>query len=602
MRVITRDHGVEERPGASTSAGGAGTHDRSTGLPAVWLNATLLAFVLVAILLVVDNGSMSVADEAVYATQAQALVDGSWTSPRPVPDLDPDGAMVPLIDSDVIGDRVVAYRRHPLYPVVLMPAIAVGGYSAALFMSCFGTLAAAVCAAFLARRIDVRYGIPALWITGIASPLLFDAVTLWGHSLVAASAGLTTLAAFRVTDGGLVWRHVAYGLPAAVVTVMLRSEGVVFVLALAVVVGATSLRRSIRTTDRTALATGVALGVAAVAAYWLDGRWAASILGSRHDMNVSGLVLAERTGPVKAAWRTLLLPARSPGAPFDRWIVVAMLCVVLSALTVRVLRKWRSVPWALAVVAAGCWAVSLLTTAGDWNAIVAGLFAAWPFLTAGLLLTSRSELRNADVARSLAVTAVAGITLVLSIYSEGGALEWGGRFFHILLLPLVGPAILAFDRSSRRFDRTERRAFVVPLVALLVLPSVVALSWVAQRKTDIAEEVQQLVKIGTRVTSREERPLVVVWRVRPDGTSRSFWSVADRLDVLQTGDLGKAFALTEESTVERRNALIVVTDLPLELFDAVSENLVHRGDWVIDRSEAWADDQLNIIVLRAPDT
>lgn len=123
---------------------------RWASVRAVWLNAVALAVVLVVTLLLLNNGSIAIYDEAVYAAQAQALVDGSWVSERSAADLDPEGIANPLFDSTIVGDGAIAYSRHPLYPVLLVPLMAIGGYSAALFMSVFGVVAAAVCAAFLA--------------------------------------------------------------------------------------------------------------------------------------------------------------------------------------------------------------------------------------------------------------------------------------------------------------------------------------------------------------------------------------------------------------------------------------------------------------------
>lgn len=236
---------------------------RWTSVRMVWLHALALALALVLTLLVVNNGSIAIYDEAVYASQAAALVDGSWIADRSAADLDPEGKANLLLDSTIVGDGAIAYSRHPLYPLLLVPLTAIGGYSASLLLSVFGVVSAAVCAAFLARRVDPRYGLPALWLAGVASPLVIDSVVLWAHGLAAATAGLTMLGALRAMDGKRAAWNLCISAAAAILTALLRTEGVIFVAAVGSVICARSIRwRSPRSVNARVLAMGIALGSA----------------------------------------------------------------------------------------------------------------------------------------------------------------------------------------------------------------------------------------------------------------------------------------------------------------------------------------------------
>lgn len=569
--------------------------DQERSVRRVWIHAVALALVLAGLFAFVDNGSIAVADEAVYATQSQALVDGSWTSPRPAPDLDPTGSGVPLVDSVVVGDRIIAYQRHALYPVLLVPAVALFGYSGALAVSAFGVWCAALVAAFSARRIDHRYGAPALWITGLASPLLFDAFTLWAHSLAAAAFGLTVLSVLRVLAGERRAVHFGWAALGAVVSVLLRTEGVVIVLALATVVVAGGVRWQRRTIDRTYLGIGAALALIAIVSYVLDSRWSVSISGrGGYGTNPTKLVLGPRTNAGSAVWSSLIRPYRT--TPYVATAVAAIL-TPLAALTARLRRVTAALPWALALLAAGAWIVALVTIPVGNATLVTGLFAAFPLLCA-LLLLDRTAFGRTEVWLPVGSFAIATVLLALSIHETSTMAEWGGRYFHALLVPLVGLAVLALDRQRARFDAPERRIFVIPLVVLLVAPSVMAVRWVEARKEFVFSETRRVAATAEAATVGGARPLVVVWRTSPDGTSRRFFEVSDRIDVLNAPSLSGLFVLLDRSAVRRRGSVTVVTDLPIGIFMALAGQQLEGLGWEIDEGDAWQDADMMVLVLR----
>ncbi|MDQ7993900.1 MAG: hypothetical protein REI45_14610, partial [Propionicimonas sp.] len=86
------------------------------------MHALLLLAALGLITALVDNGYPAIADEGAVSAQVDQLSDGrigepdSWRIPRPFPELDPDGEIVPLDLSEVSGDIYLPYAKHALYP------------------------------------------------------------------------------------------------------------------------------------------------------------------------------------------------------------------------------------------------------------------------------------------------------------------------------------------------------------------------------------------------------------------------------------------------------------------------------------------------------
>ncbi|MGK3945884.1 hypothetical protein ABK046_47005, partial [Streptomyces caeruleatus] len=80
-------------------------------------------------------------------------------------------------------------------------------------------------------------------VTGLATPLVFDAWLVIAHSLGAALAGLAVLAALRV-DEGRGWPAVLGTAGAVAGSVLLRNEAVLFGVALGLTaIGVGALRR-----------------------------------------------------------------------------------------------------------------------------------------------------------------------------------------------------------------------------------------------------------------------------------------------------------------------------------------------------------------------
>ena len=96
-------------------------------------------------------------------------------------DVDPDGSLYPMWSTNQVGDKWVNATTLPML-LVALPLYAVGGLFAAGLVPIAGTVAAALGARTLARRLGSD-GVAAFWIVGAASPLTVYALDFWEHSI-----------------------------------------------------------------------------------------------------------------------------------------------------------------------------------------------------------------------------------------------------------------------------------------------------------------------------------------------------------------------------------------------------------------------------------
>ena len=165
-----------------------------------------LALALVGVTFLVGWNAPFSADEGAAAAQARLLSEGDgWSMPHPFPEVDPTGDAFPLARSTETEGGWAPFAKHPTYALLLAGADGAGGVPAMVLVSLAGTVAAAGVASALAGRLDRSLARPALWVTGLASPLVFDAHLLMAHTLAAAAAGGATLCraavAHRTTAG-----------------------------------------------------------------------------------------------------------------------------------------------------------------------------------------------------------------------------------------------------------------------------------------------------------------------------------------------------------------------------------------------------------------
>ena len=126
-----------------------------------------------------------------------------WTFAHPFPAVDPDGTWFPIHLAGFTDDgEYIVLGKHALFVRLVGAVNGVGGYAGVLGLSALAQLVAAAASARLAGRIDRRAAVPALWLTGVASPLFLSAYVAWAHTLGAASIGWALVGLTTDTDAG----------------------------------------------------------------------------------------------------------------------------------------------------------------------------------------------------------------------------------------------------------------------------------------------------------------------------------------------------------------------------------------------------------------
>jgi hypothetical protein len=438
-------------------------------------HAGLLLAVLLVIGVVLVNGRPALGDEGAVLAQTHQLEQRSWTTPaswrvaHPFPELDPEGRLIPLEHSPIGDGYYLPYAKHPLYPALALPLLRLFGPTSMFLLSSVAVWIAALCAAGIAARLRPRLTLATLWIVGLGSPLLFDSTLVMAHALAAAALGALGLCLVWHLDRPRV-RHVVGAAFAAAALVLLRSEGLLAVAAVSTVLGLMSLSTAPRVatndpsveparTDRrsawgqlwwgrwrvdVALAgAAVAIAVTAAVAVLLELRVAAQLLGPDEDLTMRvptrGSFLA---GRVQVLWVSILRPALN-GSGWGSLVLLVGIAAVLAGAAI--LRDPQRRQLGLAVLCSGAGMVVLRQLAPV--EVVSGLVPAFPLLVIGLMYLRRADLRDRVVQLCLGVSALTALAILATTYSVGGGVEWGGRFFH-LLLPLVVPVVvLGLDRA-----------------------------------------------------------------------------------------------------------------------------------------------------------
>lgn len=427
----------------------------------------LLALVLLVLVPLIGTGASFSADEGAVIAQARSLSKGDgWIVEHPVPEADPSGAHYPLELSARGPKGVAPFAKHPLYPLLLAGADRLGGVSMMLALSLLGTVAAAGLAALLARLIDPVLARPTLWVTGLASPLMFDGFVVIAHTLGAAAGAAAVLAALvaveRRSRSAVVGVAIAIGF-----AVLLRSEAVLFAFALAAVCAVAALVSARRWRY---LAVGSASVLAAGAGLAADKLWARSIVGGVATNTGGGAqpdvgFLAARAHSFALTW---LRPSYGDVPAYADIALVVMLTAL--ALAVYGARRYPTDGTSIAMLAGIAAASSVAALVAAPTNLVPGLLMAFPVAAAGLFLLSREALSSPATRMVAGTFAVFAAAVAATQYATGGSGEWGGRYFSMGLPLLVPLALHAMNRQRARLDaRTAGRTAVALGVCSLAI-------------------------------------------------------------------------------------------------------------------------------------
>lgn len=539
----------------------------------MWIHASLLLVALLALIPLIDNGEAAVPDEGVYLAQASNLRDGSWSSLRPAPEVDPDGVFDPVNDGGIDEDRVTPYTKHPLYPLLLVPGVALGGTAGALTLSALGTWAAAVGGALIARRLSPAYGPWSLWLIGIGSPLLFDAYIAVAHSIAAACAAFAFLGASRAVDDRR-WIHLIYALPATAALVALRGEGLVFCGALAAVVGLRSLGwPPLRRIDWSGVVVSVSLGATGLLTVVAES-WAVGLINPADGVTTPIARLpSDAIGPLDGIWASLLRPFAGSWADAQPYLPLAVLGLTLAALVLRFFPSQKLFVL-VALVGSATASVGLVFTS---RSLITGLIPVFPLLFVGLISLRRRDFANKLVARATSVSAVTAVAIIATNYSVGGAAEWGGRFFHILL-PVLAPIIVRGCDNARCY-LSNAEAWIAG-VCIFIITASISFAAIATLQ-DARRYVHDLRASAVTYARAQDLDLLVLSKLRPDGSGRFFWSSSTDPDVLTSYDLRNLHRVLRSAQDAGYERIGIVTDINPLLFSTTLDKTLDAQGWKV---------------------
>ena len=499
----------------------------------LWAHAIALFVVLVGVALLTIPGVAYTSDEGAAILQARVLGDTrGWILEVPLRSLDPEELARPVLRGDRGENGLAPYARHPLYPLVL----AIGdraGTPGMLGLSIAGTVVAALLAAWLSRKIDPGLERLTLWVTGMVSPLFFDSFLVLAHTLGAVCVGVAAIAALQARSGSGA-RRVGWAVAmvaACWAAAALRTEAVF--LGPALFVGLVAVSALNRLRWRTNVVLGglavAASGVAVAVDRWVVRVIAGAPVGPIID-DPSVPFVAGRLQALVATW----FAAGYSGDPVEAqagWLAIGAFALLGLGM------RWRRVPPMMTMVAlAGGIVAYLITVLSAPDSLpIPGLFLAFPLLWTGAWLVGAEEVRTEGGRLASVSTVVLAVCIMLTQYPRGGGLEWGGRYFAIVL-PLAVPVVLhAWARTVRA--RTDQPLMVRRAVAVMIGVSLMLSVQAALSVRSVHESTDILLTSIERAADRagpgvQDRPVVLSPnRLLPQIAYRDFdryhWMVPD---------------------------------------------------------------------------
>jgi hypothetical protein len=400
-------------------------------------------------------------DEAALLAQVDLVADGSWTAERPLAEVDPGGDYAPMARSTLTDDGFAPFPNHPLHVVLATAASELGGVVGVRLLSVLGVLGASAAAGWLAAERSRTHAAVAMWLTAIASPLVFDANLVLAHAVAAAATGAAFVLVFRLAprvESVRAGVGVAFAVGALVaIGALLRSE----VVLLGAVMGLVAVVHAVRDRDPRGWMVGIAAAGAAAAAYLLEPRWIEAVAGSSPGQKV---IAASSRGGVSGASEgalTVLFGRGDAG-------VALMLCVLLAVAAAVALRLRPGEPGVALVLSGGAVVAGAVTVAD--SAVVPGLLWAFPMLAVALVSVSSRQVWPVAIRRSLQVVAAFAVLVLVTQYSVGGGAEWGWRYLAVAMPALCAALSLPLVELASRREPAGRLAVGCVVVACLLVP------------------------------------------------------------------------------------------------------------------------------------
>jgi hypothetical protein len=511
---------------AATTPDGSGVRRWSSSLG---VHAVLLALVLGIGLLLTGPRVVYSSDEGVAVIQARMLRAGDgWLYRYPLARIDPEDQARPFVRGDLGSKGVAPYAKHPLFPVVLAGFDFAGGDWGIGISGALGTFLAALLAALLARELDRRLDRPVLWLVGVASPLFFDAYVVLAHSLAAAAAAGAVLLVVRALRRGRSrrWRAAAaVGLGVClVIASMLRTEALFVGPAVAVACLGLAWKGRVPTRRAVVLA---GVGVAASATAWLADRTLARLIIGTPMPGVPNTAPASWiAGRWDALHTTWLQASYGGGRTADLLLAVAAVLLAGAALLLHQRTDRRAWIVVASVGAASCYVLRLAD--GPAGAIP-GLALAFPAGWFLLWAAGRRVVEGVAAPTMAVVVALVAAAVLVTEYAIGGGVEWGGRYFAIVIPIAVPVLVFAAAPVITRHGPELARAVVATLVVASLAATLIAAQALRTGHVHTAA-VLDAISVQARAAGTSaglDRPVVVTTnRLLPQIDSRDF----DRYD------------------------------------------------------------------------
>jgi hypothetical protein len=475
-------------------------------------------------------------DEGGLLIQARHLAEqGEWWIDYPSAALDPAGRYFTVANSRFRDGQAVTFPVRPVLVQLTAALWAWGGVFGATLLGIGGVTVAATAAGSIAGSVEPAARIPTLWITGLASPLAFDALSLRGHGAAAGATGIAIWAALRALDHEQPWVRAQLATASAAALLgatLVRRESMLLAgaLALGLVLHAAWVRRPSSILLGLAVAAGAA-GGAAVDQWMVRGILGTSSLSPPSGQ--SGSFISNRL----SATSTLVLPGFASAPPSILFVTLA--AVAIAAITaIRYLRGEDAGELTLgaAIVAALLVVRALL----GGHHLVRGLIPAFPLGVAGFILGARylTDLR----VRLLVITALGFLGAVAATqYPIGGGIEWGSRFTFVGL-PAITPVVgIGVVRAVRSFTAPVRQRIVAlgAVVVIALAPTAMGLSTQRTMRAETAHNLDagaalaEALAVNLVMSTHFEVPRTAIDQFAGSET-RWFWAPGDRIvDLLE---------------------------------------------------------------------
>lgn len=481
----------------------------------------VLALLLGAFLLCTDAGGFLSTDVGGKMATMEAMARrGDWSPDLGywAADIDPDGSLYPMWSTVHAGDQWINATSLPML-YLARPLYAVGGATAAGLLPLLGTVAAALGARSLSRRLGSD-GALAFWLVGLASPATIYALDFWEHAPALALMlwGATFALDASRSDGRATDAALA-GLLFGVAATM-RQEALLYGAVTGAALGlrllfAAAWPHGLSVAARRGLAMAFAAVLPLAANAWLE-VWA--IGEAPRTTRATGTAAAVGGDPLLRLQEAVITGL----SPFSQATAQNLLIALLLGVSLVMAGHHadddaRSRTFELGALAV--FVLWLFDLAVNGLGFMPGLAATTP-----VAVLSLSRVWDDADRRFIASIAVAGMPLVWAFgYTGGAGPQWGGRYLLLsgALLLAVAPTVFTSPAAVRCLQRVAAVGLSITLIGVLF--AVQRTHGNADAMRELAARDEAVLLFHSPHRSREGGVLVLDehWWATPDDETRA---------------------------------------------------------------------------------